>query len=424
MAHLGALWALRADGEEFQIEASISQVKTAGRKMFTVILRDITERRQAEETRERLAAIVDSSDDAIISKTLDGVIVAWNRGAEKIFGYSVADTLGKPISMLLPADRMEEEADILARIGRGESVEHFETMRVRKDGTQIDVSVTISPIRDGDGTIIGASKVARDITQRKADEREIRKLNEELEARITERTAQLQAANRELEAFSYSVSHDLRAPLRHIGGFSRILIEDFGSTMKGEAREHLQRIEDAVIRMGLLVDGLLSLARLGRQSLKLRPTVLSDILDEVRVVLEPECEGRKVEWRIAQLPVLAHNALKYSRARTVSIVEIGSIEKAGEPPVIYVRDNGTGFDMRYADKLFGVFQRLHTESEFEGTGVGLATVRRIIEKHGGSVWAEAEVDRGATFYFTVGEKGGNGVGHAGTLTPQHRPTPD
>jgi hypothetical protein len=393
------------------------------------INRDITDRKQAEQMRERLAAIVDSSDDAIISKTLEGIIVAWNRGAEKIFGYSAADILGKPMLTLLPADRVTEEATILARIGRGESVEHFETVRVRKDGTRIDVSVTISPIRDDTGKIIGASKVARDITQKKADELEIRKLNNELEQRISERTAQLKDANQELEAFSYSVSHDLRAPLRHIGGFSRILIEDFGSAMDVEARDHLQHIEDAVIRMGLLVDGLLSLATLGRQSLKLRLTALNAIVDQVLLVLQTECEGRRVEWRIAPLPMLEcdpiligqvlqnllGNALKYTRGRAIATVEVDSLQEPGKPVVIFVRDNGAGFNMQYAEKLFGVFQRLHTEHEFEGTGVGLATVRRIVEKHGGSVWAEAELDRGATFFFTVGKKEGTQMAKTATL---------
>lgn len=174
MGALGALWAVRADGEEFQIEASISQIESGGKNLFTVILRDVTERKQAEETRERLAEVVRSSDDAIISKSLAGMITAWNSGAEKVFGYTSSEAVGKPILILLPPERASEEADILGRIARGESVEHFETVRVRKDGRQIDVSVTISPIRDSNGRIVGASKIARDITERKRAERLLR----------------------------------------------------------------------------------------------------------------------------------------------------------------------------------------------------------------------------------------------------------
>ena len=201
-----------------------------------------------------------------------------------------------------------------------------------------------APLRDKDGVVVGGVVAFRDITRRRADELEIRKLNEELEERIVERTAQLETANHELEAFSYSVSHDLRAPLRHIGGFARILMNDFGSGMAPDAKDLLQRINDAVIRMGMLVDGLLSLAKLGRQSLKVRPTELNVIVAEAISVLQPECEGRDVEWRIAQLPALEcdgvlmgqvfqnllGNAVKYSRGRTKAVIEVDSIQQAGQ----------------------------------------------------------------------------------------------
>ncbi|MGB6331837.1 MAG: PAS domain S-box protein, partial [Candidatus Sulfotelmatobacter sp.] len=502
---------------EFQIEASISQVITGGRKLFTVILRDVTERVQAEAAREHLAAVVDSSDDAVISKDLDGTINSWNRGAQKIFGYSASETVGQSMQMLIPPERRHEEADILARIRRGESIEHFETLRVRKDGKIIDVSVTISPIKDRGGAIVGASKIARDtterkqaqdrlagqaeelsrqaeellrsrqaletqtltlqsvldsmaeglvaadeqgkfilwnpaatrivgmgaanvppgewnqhygvylpdtvtplpseqnplaralhgetstaeiflrnpelergawieisgsplkgtdgslrggvvafrdITQRKTDEREICKLNEELEQRVEERTAQLAAANHELEAFTYSVSHDLRAPLRHIGGFSRILIEDFAAGMDPEARTHLQRIEQGVHRMGLLVDELLNLARVGRHALHLQPAGLNSIVEEVISLLQPEIKDRIVSWKIADLPGaecdptlikqvfqnLIANALKFTRTRERAVIEISSRPKNGQV-VVLVRDNGVGFNMKYSDKL-------------------------------------------------------------------------
>ncbi len=642
-----------------------------------------------------LASVVDSSDDAIISKSLDGTITSWNRGAEIVFGYPASEAVGQPMLMLIPPERVDEESDILGRIRRGESVDHFETVRVRKEGRKIDISATISPIKDSSGAIVGASKIARDITERKAgeeairqsdatrsfaletarlgyweldlatlqatrsllhdqifgyqslqvewsfdiflrhvhpddredvrknfqscvsqgkrwefecrivcadgdirwiwacgdhyrelsgnatrmfgiiediteqkstanaladqteelsrqaeellrsqqaletqtlmlqsvldsmaegliaadeqgkfilwnpaatrivgmgaenvppgewnkhygvylpdtitplpseqnplsrairgevstveiflrnpeleegvwieisggplkgkdgatrggvvafrdvtkrktDEQEIRKLNEELEDRVVQRTAQLAAANQELEAFTYSVSHDLRAPLRHIGGFSKILIEDFGPRMDAEAREHLQRIADGVQRMGLLVDELLNLARVGRHALNLQPTQLNSVIEDVVSLLQPETEGRAVTWKIAQLPTaecdpilikqvfqnLIANALKFTRTRDRAVIEISQRLEDGQM-VIAISDNGVGFNMKYSDKLFGVFQRLHRAEDFEGTGIGLATVHRIVHKHGGRVWAEAELDKGATFYFTL-----------------------
>jgi PAS domain S-box-containing protein len=816
----------RKDGNVFPIEITLSPVEIAEGFLVSIAIRDITERKRAEEVRQRLAAVVESSDDGIISKTLEGSINAWNRGAEKVFGYKASEAIGKPMLMLMPPDRIDEESDILTRIGRGESVEHFETVRVRNDGRRIDVSITISPIRDSGGAIVGASNIARDITERKraeqavqeslasreaalkelaehkfaldqhaivattdvqgtityvndkfcaiskyskeelihqnhrilnsghhpdeffkqmyhtiangkvwrgeicnrakdgsiywvdttivpfagedgkphqyvairtdlterrraeealresedrfqamangipqlawmaepdgsifwfnqrwydytgttaeqtkgwdwqnvhdpdvfpkvldqwktaiaeetpfdmefplragdghfgmfltrivplkdakgrvvrwfgtntdiserkqtevqlagqaqelahraeelassrqaletqtlmlqsvldsmgegliaadreghfliwnesakklmgreasdlpteqwtphyqvflsdgitpcpADrlplvralhgesvqmemmvqrpgrtdgvflevtagplkgnlgggvavlrditdrktaEREVQQLHQKLESRVIERTAELNAANRELEAFTYSVSHDLRAPLRHISGFTKILVEKFHSSLPAEAQQHLQLIEQGANRMGQLVDELLKLARLGRQALAVKGTGLSSLVEDVVTMLAPETEGRQVEWKIGELPLvscdpilirqvfqnLIGNALKYSRPRPTAVIEIGQTEKEGKR-VIFVKDNGVGFDMKYADKLFGVFQRLHLAEEFEGTGIGLATVERIIKKHGGRVWVEAELDRGATFYFTLG----------------------
>jgi len=225
-------------------------------------------------------------------------------------------------------------------------------------------------------------------------------------------------AHRELESFTYSVSHDLRAPLRHIAGFSGILINEFGPGMDTRARELLQLIADGAMRMGLLVDGLLSLVKLDRQSLQLRLSDLNLLVDQVIGVLQEECEGRDVQWRIGRLPPvmcdellitqvfqnLISNALKFSGGKDSAVIEIGSIEEPVQPPVFFVRDNGAGFDIKHADGLFSVFQRMHTEAEFEGIGIGLATVKRIIARHGGRIWAEAAVGLGATFYFTAGDR--------------------
>ncbi len=632
-----------------------------------VIRTDITERQQAEESAALLAAIVNSSNDAIIGKNLDSIVTSWNAGAETIFGYTAEEMIGQSITRLIPSDRQNEEALIIERVKRGETVQHFETLRVAKDGHLIDLSVTVSPIKDKAGRIIGASKVARNITERKLagktlqqerdfisavvetvgslivvldrqariirfnrtcerltgysfenvrgqnlidllilpEEREsttaefknlcagqfpnafenhwvtrdgsprviawsntalvdaqgeveyvigtgiditerkrveaavregerqfrtmvdaipqlacmtqadgavlwynqrwydytgtrpekmegkgwesvvdpgflpqvieawkvsiatgepfemefpiraadghygwfltrvfpfkddagkvvrwfgtntdlsekreadevIRRLNTNLEQRVAERTAELEVANKELEAFSYSVSHDLRAPLRAVDGFSQAVLEDYGTILPEQGHHDLQTIREGAQRMGRLIDDLLRFSRLGRMPLKTQAVDTNELVRHVLKELSSERKGRQVDLRVSDLPPcqgdpalltqvwfnLISNAFKYTRKCDKAEVEIGSRLEQGST-VFFVRDNGAGFDMRYVNKLFGVFQRLHRADEFEGTGVGLAIVQRIIHRHGGCIRAEAEPDKGATFSFSL-----------------------
>jgi PAS domain S-box-containing protein len=374
----------------------------------------VAERRKVEDVRARLAAIVEHSEDAIIGQTLDGRITTWNAGAGRLFSYSEPEAVGQPIAMLLPSIALEEEREILARVARGEKIGNLDTLRIRKGGTPINVSLTISPIRDARGKIVGASTIAHDITERKEAEAEIRRLNVDLELRVQERTAELTAANQELESFAYAVSHDLRAPLRAMSGFSQALLEDFGPSLAGEAKVFLDQITLASRQMGLLIDGLLALSRNTRGLLLHDLVNLSQLAEAILGEMEQAEPERQVKWivepgllargdsRMIELVLrnLLSNAWKFTAGQDAPAIRFYAEQEGGRTRFC-VADNGAGFDMRFVDKLFQPFQRLHRQDEFPGIGIGLATVQRIVHRHGGTMGATATPGEGATFCFSL-----------------------
>jgi PAS domain S-box-containing protein len=370
-------------------------------KRSQAIAQDATAR--AARAQGELAAIVEFSGDAIVATSLDGLIRTWNHGAEHLFGHAAPEVIGKPLALLDAAERPGEHAALVARLSKGEKVSPVDAVRRHKDGSALDVSITTSPIRDSRGQLVGVSMAARDISDRKRAEAEIRRASEAAEA-----------ANRELEAFSYSVAHDLRSPLRAIDGFASVLAKDSGASLDDVGLRHLGRIRDAARRMGQLIDGLLSLGRLTRVALSAQQIDLSKLARVTAGRLQEAQPNRAIEVVVsdgvvgtgdaallgAVLENLLSNAWKFTRDTPNARVEFGAIEEAGRT-VYFVRDNGAGFDMAYSSKLFGVFQRLHGQNEFEGTGVGLATVHRIVHRHGGTIWAEGKVGEGACFRFTL-----------------------
>ena len=361
--------------------------------------------------RTRQAGLLDLTHDSIFVRDMNDVITYWNRGAEELIGWTAAQAVGKRARELLqtvfPRPVEEIRAELL-RTGRWEG----ELTKTRADGTQVVVASRWSLQRDADGRPLAILDTNNDITERKRREDDIRKLNAQLERRSLE----LEASNKELEAFAYSASHDLRAPLRHVAAYAELLQKTASSDLDERSRRYVTNLLEAAKKMGALIDDLLAFSRIGRAETRMTLVSLGELLREVLRDLERETDGRDIAWKVgAPLPSvhgdrsmlklvlfnLVSNAVKFTRTRPHAEIEIGCSNGAGEDVVVFVRDNGVGFDMKYANKLFGVFQRLHLPEDFEGTGIGLATVQRIVARHGGRVWAEGVVDGGATFYFSV-----------------------
>lgn len=374
-----------------------------------IIHQEMGRRREAEQrlrASEKLSRLMISGvkEYAIFMLDVDGKVTNWNAGAERINGYRSEEILGQHFSRLYPCEdvnRGKPESELKAAALQGQVED--EGWRIRKDGSKLWANVVVTALHDEEETLTGFCSVTRDMTERRQSEEAIQRKNAELEA-----------ANKELDAFSYSVAHDLRAPLRAIDGFSLALLEDYKDQIPTGAKGYLDRVRNGASRMGQLIDDLLKLARVSRQQIERSQVDLSRLAEEVATQLQSSSPGRQVRFVITPgisvsgdrsllrivLENLLGNAWKFTSKRPDAKVELGMQNGAGEQ-VVYVSDNGSGFDMQYADKLFGVFQRLHRESEFPGTGVGLATVQRIISRHGGRVWAEAAPGEGATFYFVV-----------------------
>ena len=378
----------------------------------------IADRKQAEEqlrySEARYRAIVEDNPDLICRFLPDTTLTFVNEAYCQYFDRARTDLIDKPFLFLLPKEShkfVKANIDRIVKTRRTVSYEHYV---IAPNGERRWLHWTDRPIFNESGDVLELQSIGRDITERIKSEKEIQRLNEELEQRVRERTAQLESANNELESFTYSVSHDLRAPVRAIEGFSQILVEEFSSHLPLEARRLIGIVQSNTRHMGRLIDDLLTFSRLGRQPVNKQTIRTSDMVHQAMGTLQGEMEGREVKIKIGKLPDcegdpslieqvwlnLLSNAIKYSRKRKRARIEVGCLESDGQH-VYFVKDNGVGFDMKYADKLFGVFQRLHHSSEFEGTGVGLAIVERIIHRHSGLVWAESEPGKGATFFFKI-----------------------
>jgi PAS domain S-box-containing protein len=402
---------------EHQVAARTAELRAAN----TQLQLELAERQRAEEALKdqdsTLRSIVDSANALIFSVDRQYRYTSFNTGHAVVMRvlYGAEIELGHNLLeyMTVSEDRETTKRN-LDRAFAGEQLVE-ETYSGEELQSRQYFQVSHSPIKTESGEIIGVTVLAQDITERKQAEEDIRRLNQELEQRVIQRTVQLEAANKELEAFAYSVSHDLRAPLRHIDGFLELLHQRAAAALDAQSRHYMDTIADAAQKMDLLIKDLLSFPRMGRHELSTQPVDLASLVREVIQELESDAPDRDIHWQIADLPEvtgdramlhvvlvnLLANAIKFTRLRAQAEIEIGCQPGAGSDVVIFVRDNGVGFDPQYADKLFGVFQRLHRIEDFEGTGIGLANVRRIIARHGGRTWAEGQVNQGATFYFSL-----------------------
>lgn len=381
------------------------------RRRVEVELRQARDRLETEVIeRTQQASLLNLTHDSIFVRHLDNVITYWNRGAQELYGFTAEEAIGKRshefLHTIFPAPLEDINMELL-RTGRWEG----ELRHTRADGTEVVVSSRWALRRGEHGQPSAIMETNNDITERRRREDEIRGLNQQLASRSTE----LEAKNKELEAFAYSISHDLRAPLRHMSGYAELLQKKSAAVLDAKSQRYMLMIQEAAKRMGDLIDDLLAFSRIGRTDTQKTLVSLEQLVKEAISEVQQETDGRNIVWNVGNLPNfygdrsmlrlvfvnLLSNAVKFTRTRPRAEIAIGCDEANQDEVVLFVRDNGVGFDMKYVNKLFGVFQRLHPSQTFEGTGIGLATVQRIVQRHGGKVWAEGIVDQGATFYLSA-----------------------
>jgi PAS domain S-box-containing protein len=420
----------RKDGRFVDLSVTVAPVRDDAGQVIgaSKVARNIGEQRRHAELQGLLAAIVDSSDDAIISKDLNSTITTWNVGAERIFGYKAEEAIGRPIWMLFPPDRIDEERGIVERIKRGERVEHFETLRMRKDGSLVEISLTISPIRDAGGRVIGASKIARDISERKRSERTMqvvrieleqanRKLKDfagELEHRVREKTRELEESKQDWEAFAYSVSHDARRHLRSILNFATLLQQQLQNNLSAEEKDYFDRVEQAANRLRLMIEGVLTFTKVVRSDLQLQPVSVDEIVSDI-VAGNPDLQPPAAELQIARplgtaladpaglhqcLANLLSNAVKYIPDDTAPRIRVRTEPRASFLR-IWIEDNGIGIPEEEQGNLFQMFQRLNNARGYEGTGLGLAIVKRAAERMGGTVGVQSSPGEGSKFWIEL-----------------------
>jgi PAS domain S-box-containing protein len=411
---LYAFYVTRDDLPHFVIFVLFASLLTGFAAVRRRVERDLVQARDdlqievAERTQQ--ASLLNLTHDPIFVRDMSDVITYWNRGAQELYGWTDKQAIGRRSQELLQTIFPTPLEDIRAELLRTDRWEG-ELKKTKADGTQVVVASRWSLRRDEQERPVAVLETNNDITERKRREEEIQGLNQEL----AKRSADLESINKELEAFAYSISHDLRAPLRHMAGYTELLQKKASSVVDEKSNRYMAMILESAKRMGNLIDDLLAFSRIGRAETQKTLVSLAQLVKEALAEVRQDAEGRDIAWKISSLPdfygdrsmlrvVLVNliaNAVKFTRTRLRAEIEIGCADGNTDQLIIFVRDNGVGFDMRYVHKLFGVFQRLHPSDEFEGTGIGLATVQRIINRHGGKVWAEGSVDSGATFYFSA-----------------------